>query len=348
MNISISIVAYNEEAVLDSLFQDILSQDYPHEKIELLLIDSASTDKTKLKMELFASEKQSEFYNIKILDNPKKRLAQGWNIAIANFTTEVLMRIDAHASIPSDFIQKNIGILKSGEMVSGGSRPNINSKDTKWNRVLLEAESSMFGSSIAPYRRNGARSYVKSIFHGAYRREVLERVGGFDESLGRTEDNEFHYRVRKAGYRLCFDPDIVSYQHVRTSLKGMCKQKAGNGFWAGTTLAVCPGCLSLFHFVPVCFLFGIILTSILAIVGFPLLAYIMWASYWILAVFMAIKAVQGEPKYLVQLCLPVLFFLLHVSYGAGTLVGIIYMPFFRYKHRAFERQNRIAGGRDDE
>ena len=91
----------------------------------------------------------------------------------------------------------------------------------------------MFGSSIASYRREGKKSYVKSVFHGAYRRKVFEDVGGFNEALGRTEDNELHYRIRRKGYKICFHPGIHSRQHVRSSLKEMVRQKYSNGYWIG-------------------------------------------------------------------------------------------------------------------
>ncbi len=76
---------------------------------------------------------------------------------------------------------------------------------------------------------------MKSMFHAAYRRKVFETIGGFDERLARTEDNEIHYRMRKAGFKLCFDPEIISYQHIRPDLGKMLKQKYANGYWIGLT-----------------------------------------------------------------------------------------------------------------
>ncbi|MFQ8901868.1 MAG: hypothetical protein ACLR7D_08270 [Lachnospira eligens] len=69
----------------------------------------------------------------------------------------------------------------------------------------------MFGSSIAPYRNGGngtgEKIYMKSLFHAAYRREVFDKIGHYNEALARTEDNEIHYRMRKAGFKLRFCPD---------------------------------------------------------------------------------------------------------------------------------------------
>lgn len=330
MIISVCVVAYNEERALPDLLECIKSQDYPHDKIEVVLIDSMSDDTTKTIMKRFSDENK-DFKNIQILDNPGKKQAMGWNVAIKNYRGDAILRVDAHATIPFDFVRKNVEVLESGEFVSGGIRPNIIQEKTSWKETLLLAESSMFGSSAASYRRSEKKSYVKSVFHGAYKREVFDNVGGFDEQLGRTEDNEIHYRIRKAGYKICYSPDIISYQHTRSTLKGMLKQKYGNGYWVALTLKVCPGCLSFYHFVPLCFVIGIIGVSILKAIGYPFFSYLMWGMYWLCAVLMSFIAVKGQKKNLYQLSLPILFFLLHVSYGIGSLVGMMKLPFWKYR-----------------
>ena len=224
MIISVGVVAYNEQNTLPKLFECIKAQTYPHNKMEIVLVDSMSKDDTKKLMEQFKKENR-DFYNIQILDNPQKKLAGGWNVILKNYLGDAVVRIDAHAEIPENFVKKNVEVLESGEYVSGGVRPNIIDESTPWKETLLLAEQSMFGSSIAPYRRSEKKTYVKSIFHGAYKREVFEKVGFFNEQLGRTEDNEINYRIREAGYKICYSPDIVSYQHTRNSLKAMLKQK---------------------------------------------------------------------------------------------------------------------------
>ena len=123
MELSIAIVAWNEEKNLPAVLHDILAQGYPHEKIELLLIDSMSEDGTKAVMESFAERHAAEFRSIQVMENPGKILSRGWNRAIDAFTTEALVRVDAHSSIPSDFIEKNVAALEAGEYVTGGARP---------------------------------------------------------------------------------------------------------------------------------------------------------------------------------------------------------------------------------
>ena len=224
MLVSFCVIAYNEEKALDSLFKDIIAQDYPHGNIEVILVNAMSTDQTRRKMEHF-SEEDHGFRRVVVLDNAKKIQAAGWNVAITASKGDIILRIDAHTMIPHDFVSKNVQCILSGENVTGGRRPNVVEEETPWKHTLLLAESSMFGSSIAPYRKGNHKTYVKSVFHGAYRKEVFEKAGLFNENLGRTEDNEMHYRIRKAGYKICFNPDIISYQNIRNSWCGMLKQK---------------------------------------------------------------------------------------------------------------------------
>lgn len=343
---TICVIAYNEEKTLPGILEDICAQDYDHSYMEIVLVDSASTDSTKSVMQEFAAV-HTEFRQVLVLDNPKKTLPCGWNVALKAYNGEAILKVDAHARIPSDFVTKNVRVLESGEDIAGGARPNVIDDDTPWQQTLLLAESSMFGSSIAPYRRNPGRSYVNSMFHAAYRREVFESVGGFNEKLGRTEDNEIHYRIRKAGYRLCFDPQIVSFQHIRSSLGKMLKQKYANGFWIALTTGVCPECLSLYHYVPFAFVMAIIMSALLLAVtscvhasaAFGVVACltgIMWGAYWLLAVLMAVMAViTAKPKArnITNVCLPVLFFLLHISYGIGTVAGFLKLPAFLREYK---------------
>lgn len=319
--VSFCVIAFNEEDTIQALLDDLINQTYPKELIEVVLVDGLSTDNTRNIMSKFKNQ-NFQYQRVIIVDNEKKIQPSGWNKAILEAKGDIILRIDAHASIPKDFIEKNVGCIESGEMVCGGYRPNIIDQETPWKKTLLSAESSMFGSSIAPYRRSNEKHYVKSIFHGAYRSEVFEKVGGFNESLKRTEDNELHYRIRKAGYNICFDPKIVSYQHARNSLRKMIKQKYLNGFWIGKTLKVCPKCLSWYHFVPACFVLGIMLTSTLLVLNSISLFILMWSAYLLLGIVMMINTIVKDKFNVLYLLLPIILLLLHSSYGIGTIFGV--------------------------
>lgn len=330
MLISIGVIALNEEKCLPSLFEDIKDQTYPHKKIEIILVNGMSTDNTKNLMEEFS--RKNDFLSVKVFDNPKKIQSAGWNIVIKNFSTEALVRIDAHASIPNDFIEKNVKLMKSGEYVTGGKRPNIIDESTAWKNMLLDAENSMFGSGIAPFRSTRGKKYVNSMFHAMYKREVLKKVGFFNEKLKRTEDNEFHYRIRKEGYKLCYDDDIVSFQHTRNSLSKMLQQKKANGEWIGLTTFICRECLSLYHYVPFAFLISLV-TAILLIPFTKILFYLVMGSYLIVNLTMSVLSIFKGKFNPYKLLLPIIFFLLHISYGLGTLIGFIKTPSFLKEYR---------------
>ena len=331
MIVSLCMIAYNEAEALDGVLRDFQLQDYPHELIEIVLVDSMSTDATGAKMERFKNTDYG-FRNVAIVQCAKKNQAFSWNAALMTATGDVIIRVDAHARIPRNFVSRNIYNLSQGEDVVGGGRPNITSDVSSWKLTLLAAEDSLFGSSVASYRRPPTqKEYLDSLFHAAYRREVIQKVGGFNENLGRTEDNEFHYRIRKAGYKLCCCPDIISYQHSRNNLKDMIRQKYSNGRWIGLTLSECPGCLSYFHFAPFAFIMMIILCSIIAALGFPILLYTLLIVYGMFDIVNAVGCFTMKNLQPQFALLPIIFPILHVSYGVGTIVGLIQIPFWQKK-----------------
>ena len=328
MTVSLCVVAYNEEQFLPNLLNDLEKQTYPHNLTEIVLIDSNSSDKTKDIMLRFA-QTASSFYSVQVLDNPQRVQAAGWNVAISNARGEVIIRIDAHTHIPPEFTSKNMALQEKGEYVTGGVRPCLIDNPDPWKNTLLEVENSMFGSSISKGRKNTKSCYVKSMFHAAYRREVFEKAGQFNTKLLRTEDNEMHYRIRKAGYKFYCNPDIVSYQYARSNFQKMVKQKYGNGYWIGVTLGICPGCISLFHLVPLAFVLGIVLTTVLAMFSHWYLAAIMWSMYALFVVAGTVCTIVNKKSNRWTFLMPALFFIMHCSYGIGTLMGLIKMPFVR-------------------
>lgn len=321
--VSLCVVAFNEQELIGKLLDNFLGQTYPKSLTEIVLVDSASTDRTPEIFKKFKEEHKYEYKDVILVDNPKKVLAPGWNNAITHSTGDIIIRVDAHAEIPPEFVENNVRHHEEGEMVTGGARPNIIDGSTPFKQTLLMAESSVFGSSAADFRRNGKKRYVRSIFHGAYRREVFEKVGLFNESLTRTEDNEMNYRIRKGGYRLCLCPDIISYEHTRSNLKKMLRQKYLNGYWVGRTKKICPGCINTYHLVPFVFVLGILAAILLGFVSwiFPVLFF---GCYFAAAIYMTVGAIKEKGDFHpLYLTLPILFFLLHTFYGVGTAVGFI-------------------------
>ena len=167
------------------------------------------------------------------------------------------------------------------------------------------------------------KQYVKTMFHAAYKREVFEKVGFFSENLLRTEDNEMHYRIREVGFKLCYDPRIVSYQYARSSFSKMLKQKYANGYWIGLTLKICPKCISLYHLIPFLFVSAVVFSSILAFLGVPQFSLLLWVLYGLFAVVNTVISAVHNGFHIFTLCMPFLFLVLHAAYGVGTLMGLL-------------------------
>lgn len=340
MKVSIGIIALNEEKNLPTIFDNILNQTYPLENIELILVDGMSTDNSKVLMSDFQKDYSSKFLQIKLFDNPKRIQAAGWNIVIENSECDVIIRLDAHAIIPCDFVSENIACIKSGEEICGGTLIQKIDSDRKISKVCLTAETSMFGGSPASFRRNGKKEYVKTLALGCYKKEVFETVGLFNENLLRSEDNEMHFRIRKNGYKICLS-DNISYEYfIRPTLNKMVKQKYGNGKWIGiTSVKLTPSIFSWYHFIPLLFVLGMISCIITACVGFAFPLWTLWfclpliivsGMYFILIEFIAlVEAIRGK-SLLNFLLLPLIICCLHISYGFGTFVGVLLAPFKRF------------------
>jgi len=274
---------------------------------------------------------------VDILSNPGKILASGWNRALAHADGDIILRVDAHSRIPMNFIRTNVQGILNGEDVVGGMRKTL-LPDEPWQQLLCHAEHSRFGSGAADYRNPGEARYVDTLAHAAYRRSVFARVGGYDERLKRTEDNDIHYRMKKAGFRFFYSPEIVSFHCARSSLGALLRQKYGNGFWIGLTIGIQPRCFGMRHFVPALFVVALGAACLAGLRSHWMPLLLLSCIYGFSACLFAAKEMAGSPLKIKLLCsiLPMVFFLMHVSYGIGTVLGLAGMPFFAWKNHGYE------------
>ena len=318
--ISFIIVAYNAAGSIGALLDDLLAQTVPHEQIEALLVDSASADATRAMMLDFAEKAP---FDVKVLDNPKRWLAAGINVALAAATGDAVIRLDAHARIPADFLKNNLHALERGEDIVGGCVAG-GTPNTAWENVLRTVDTSRFCGGAAPFRNGGEARYVDTLAYALYRREVYDAVGPYDERLRRTEDNDMHYRMRKAGYKFYFSPEIISYHAARSTMRGQLKQKWGNGYWIGKTMRIQPRCFAPRHLVPAAFVLalcgGLLLAPVCAL---PLL--LLLAAYLFCDLLFTVKGAmsQDQGRLLALATLPFLFPAVHIIYGLGTLAGLL-------------------------
>ena len=335
MKVSIIITARNEEKYVPMLFEDILNQTYPLQNIEVVLMDSNSTDNTRKLMEEFKNNNES--LSVQIVTNERQIQAAGFNEGVKHATGDVVLKIDAHSRIPQDFVQKNVNEIIAGAFVCGGNRPTVVDSDDDFSKTLHIVEESALGSSIANYRKSNVKRKVNSIFHGMYRKEVFEKVGLADERLLRTEDNEFHYRVRKAGYDIIFNPEIESYQYIRPTFTKMIQQKFANGYWIGLTSHICRDCLSLFHFGP-----GVFVATLLILMMFTPISFIplltVFGLYILAVLGLSIFEISKQKYNHTLLLIPFIMIAVHFAYGIGTIKGWIFG--FEFKKEYFGEEEK--------
>ena len=321
MLVSVVVGLLNEEKFLPRLIEDFKKQTYNHNEIELIFIDGMSKDDSWKILEDFKNSNH-DFYDVVILKNPKVILSAGMNVGIKAAKGECILKVDCHSHITDNFIENNVKIIEEGEDVCGGPRPNIIENADNFSKTLLLVEENMFGSGIADYRKKTTKKYVSSVFQGMYKKLIFDKIGLLDEKVGRVEDNELHYRIRKNGYKIRYSNDILSYQYTRPTLKRMLKQKYSNGYWIGKVSHVYPKAFSIFHFVPLAFVLAIIFS--LCMIPITSIFIILLSSvYFLFTILITIMTIINNKFNITILLMPIILFLIHVYYGVGTLVGLI-------------------------
>ena len=242
-------------------------------------------------------------------------------------------QIISKAFFDKDFIWNNVKEIENGENIVGGKCISVTQNNDWKEKLLLIAEESIFGCGIADFRRKESKEYVSTLAFAMYRKKVFDDVGPYNENLARTEDNEMHYRMKQKGYKFLLSPNIKSYRYARSDLKGMIKQKYGNGKWIGITLHYCPKCFSIYHLVPFLFVLGILFSVIMAFVNVPIFVYLLTSAYLLFNILNIILITIKNGFSISYLLLPFIFFVLHCAYGIGTVVGIVKGFFMKRKRK---------------
>jgi len=215
--VSVVIPAYNEERAISACLDSVLAQ--THRALEVLVVDGGSTDRTR---EVVADYSNRD-PRVRLVDNPRRIPPAALNEATTAMTSPWLVRIDAHATIPPDYVARTLLHLRSGKWGGvGGRKEGVGYTDE--GRAIAAVMRSPFGVGNSTYHHGTQVQPVDHIPFGAYPREVIEAVGGWDESIPVNQDYEFDFRVRQAGHELLFDPQLVIDWECRQSVKAFWRQ----------------------------------------------------------------------------------------------------------------------------
>lgn len=315
--ISIVMPIYNEEKYIENCVESLLLQDYPKEKMEWIFVDGMSTDNTRVLLQTYIDKYPSL---IKILDNPNKTVPFAMNIGINEAKGKYIIRLDAHADYNNDYFSKCVHYLETTDADNVGGVAETKSKGFVGN-AIAKMLSSRFGVGNSEFRTNGESGYVDTVPFGAFRREVFEKWGGYDERLTRNQDNEMNYRIRKNGGKIYLASDIKLSYYCRDSVKGISDMALKNGMWNVITMKLCPGAMGIRHFIPLAFLLSIIFLPLLSLIFKPF-TYLFGTEmilYFVLDCLFSVKVSSSAKEFLLLI---VLFPIFHITYGAGSMRGL--------------------------
>lgn len=317
--ISVILVTYNEQQYIENALLSLIEQTYPMDRYEILIVDGKSTDNT-LSLVQNMKNKNTQI-DIKIIDNPKRILAAGWNIGIKAAKGEYVVRIDAHAEAKNNFIEKNVEtIIRVPEAVCVGGKL-ITKSMTGGNEAVSKVLSSPFGVGNSSFRVSDKEGFADTAVYGLYRKEIFKEVGYFDEFFVRNQDIELHSRIRAAGGKFYFNPDIECIYYSRNTVKKMVKQALGNGKWNMILIRTHKAALSIRHLVPFVFVVFLVFSTIGGIFykKIWLLEALIVLTHLLLGVIASIKKTK---KITEIITMPMIFFALHISYGIGYFSGL--------------------------
>ncbi len=321
--VTIIIPCRNEERFIGDCLDSLIAQDYPKEKLEILVVDGVSEDKTR---EIIKSYSQKYSF-IKLLENPKKVSPFALNIGIKNMKGDIMIHAGAHSTYEQDYLAKSVKYLNeyNADNVGGVllTKPAINTLAAKSIALVL---SNRFGTGNSYFRTGSEKPrFVDTVFGGCYKKEVFEKIGLYNENLARSQDIELNMRLKKAGGKILLAPDIVAYYHPKSKLAGFFKHNIIDGIWAIYPLKFGAPLFRLRHFIPLFFV-GALLASAIISIFLKLFIFVflgILVLYFIVSLFFSFSIAIKERNFALVPSLFLAFAFRHFGYGIGSIMGFI-------------------------
>lgn len=278
-------------------------------------MDGLSTDRTREILEAYGRKHS----RLRVLINSERTAPTALNKGIAASQADVIVRVDGHCELAPDYIERCVDLLAATRAANVGGLMNPRST-SRMGRAIALATQSRVGIGNARFHYLQKQEYVDTVYLGAFRREVLEEVGGYDEELTRNQDDELNYRIRRAGYGIVLSPAIVSTYVPRSSLRSLWRQYFQYGWWKVRVIEKHPASVQPRHLAPAFFTAGSLGSLLLAALtrrSWPLTPI---AAYALLIGSVAARLSRRDVRLFALLVL--VFPTLHFGYGSGFLIAL--------------------------
>lgn len=308
--VSVILPVLNEEDYLEHAVSAILAQDFQG-SIEVILAIGPSRDRT-LEIAKTLSEKDDR---VKIVDNPTGRTAAGLNLAIANSTHPIIVRVDGHSKIPKNYISLAVKLLEDTGAVNVGGVMAAEGV-TAFEKAVAGAMRSALAVGASKFHTGGTAGETDTVYLGVFKKEALTAINGFDEHFTRAQDWELNYRLRLAGGRIFFDPRLTVTYRPRKSLLALAKQYFEYGRWRRVVIRTHSGTINARYLAPP---FTVVGTSISLVLGF--LNPILFIPAGVYATFLVFASATIGKTFKERFYLPAILFVMHMSWGVGFLTS---------------------------
>ena len=309
--ISVILPVLNEEKYLEDAVNAILAQQYDG-KIEVILAVAPSEDRTlEIALRLHMNDPR-----VVIVENTSGRTAAGLNLAIAASQYSIIVRVDGHANIPNNYCDLVSEVLETTGAVNVGGVMAAEGKSL-FEKSVARAMRSPLGVGASRFHTGGSAGEVDTVYLGAFRKEALLAVGGFDERFTRAQDWELNFRLRQAGGVVYFDPRLVVTYRPRSTFKALAKQYFEYGRWRRVVSRRHQGTINYRYLAPP---FTVAATFLSLILGW-LVSPFLFIPALVYAVFIVIASLVIGKSVGEFLCLPTILLTMHISWGLGFLTS---------------------------
>ncbi len=326
----------NEARRITACLDSILRQDYPQDRLEILVFDGISTDRTAALVEEYARAHPT----VRLVPNPERIQVAGLNLGIRMARGEYVVRMDGHAEYADDYISKCIYYLeRTGAENVGGPVVTLPGAETAIARTIAAITRNRLVVGGSAFRTSPRPQYCDTVAFGSFRKDLFDKVGLFNEVLARGEDNEFNSRLTSCGGRIFMTPAIRVRYYNQATLRGLMRQAWGNGVWHILTMVANPKAFKFRYFAPFGFVMWFIVFGLLSAVH-PLsaIALLAGAVPYLLLLSLVSAQVGRRHGWGLAPLVPVCVLPYHTAYGLGTLAGLFKFGLFgrEYRRRARE------------